>query len=163
MQPFTRTELEPPSDQKIAEIVEETLAKMPHYSREQIEARIRRNFEEDCKGEAFINDKYLVIKYRSKWQGGEDLWWLSIRRLDREAIHDWRELQQIKNEIVGPRNEGFEIYPSESRIVDTANQYHLWVFVNPEVRLPVGFFEGRQVDYSNGKHHKQRPMSCGTE
>ena len=28
----------------------------------------------------------------------------------------------IKNLIVGPEHEGFEIYPAESRLVDTANQ-----------------------------------------
>jgi hypothetical protein len=28
--------------------------------------------------------------------------------------------------------------------VDTANQYHLWVFCDPKVRLPVGF-QDREV------------------
>ena len=31
------------------------------------------------------------------------------------------------------------IYPAETRLVDTANQWHLWVFVDSKVRLPVGF------------------------
>ena len=56
-------------------------------------------------------------------------------------MHDWRELQAVKNLIVGPEHEGFEVYPAESRLVDTANQYHLWVFLDPKVRLPVGFRE----------------------
>ena len=50
---------------------------------------------------------------------------LSIRRNDREAVHDWRDLQRIKNELVGPECEGFELYPAESRLVDTANQFWL--------------------------------------
>jgi len=29
--------------------------------------------------------------------------------------------------IVGEEHEAFEVYPAESRLVDTANQYHLWV------------------------------------
>ena len=41
--------------------------------------------------------------------------------------------------IVGEEHEGFEVYPAESRLVDTANQYHLWVFVDATVRLPVGY------------------------
>ncbi len=68
-----------------------------------------------------------------------DVFWLSIKRRDRAAIHDWRELQTIKNSIVGDEHEAFEVYPAESRLVDSANQYHLWVFADPKVRLPVGF------------------------
>ena len=52
-----------------------------------------------------------------------DMFWLSIKRRDRAPVHDWRELQQIKNMIVGDEHEGFEVYPAESRLVDTANQY----------------------------------------
>lgn len=58
--------------------------------------------------------------------------WLSIKRNDREVIHDWRELQRIKNEICGTDREAVEIYPREDRLVDTSNQFHLWV-------MPLGF------------------------
>jgi hypothetical protein len=68
-----------------------------------------------------------------------DVIWLSIKRRDKAPVHDWRDLQVIKNLIVGPEHEGFEIYPAESRLVDTANQYHVFVFLDPKVRLPVGF------------------------
>lgn len=68
-----------------------------------------------------------------------DVLWLSIKRRDRATVHDWRDLQRIKNMIVGDEHEGFEVYPAESRLVDTANQYHLWVFVDAAVRLPVGY------------------------
>jgi hypothetical protein len=44
-------------------------------------------------------------------------------RLDGQAIHDWRELQRIKNEIVGDEIEAVELYPAESRLLDTANWY----------------------------------------
>jgi hypothetical protein len=63
---------------------------------------------------------------------------LSIKRLDREPIRDWRELQQIKNAIVGEEAEAIEIYPADSRLVDAANQYHLWCF-RPGFKIPVGF------------------------
>ena len=68
-----------------------------------------------------------------------DVVWLSIKRRDKAPVHDWRDLQVIKNLNVGPEHEGFEIYPAESRLVDTANQYHVFVFLDPKVRLPVGF------------------------
>ena len=64
--------------------------------------------------------------------------WLSIKRIDREQMHDWRELQRIKNELVGAEVEAVEIYPAESRLVDTSNQYHLWCFVGG-LQLPFGY------------------------
>jgi len=89
--------------------------------------------------EVYRNSKYQVIKKQIDTRVEEsEMVWLSIKRIDREIIHDWRELQNIKNEIVGRYCEGIEIYPAESRLVDTANQYHLWVFVNPQYRIPFG-------------------------
>lgn len=64
---------------------------------------------------------------------------ISIRRVDREPVTDWRDMQAIKNAVVGEECEAIEIYPAESRLVDTANQRLLWAFVDPSVRLPVGF------------------------
>ncbi len=64
---------------------------------------------------------------------------LSIKRNDKEPIHDWRDLQEIKNQLVGEENEAFELYPAESRLVDMANQYHLWVFKDKELKMPIGF------------------------
>lgn len=84
---------------------------------------------------------------------------LSIKRLDKEPIHDWRCLQQIKNMIVGPEHEGIELYPAESRLVDTANQYHLFVLKRRGERFPVGFQE--RLVLAPGAHDddsKQRPF-----
>ena len=71
--------------------------------------------------------------------------WLSIKRLDKEPIHDWRDLQQIKNEVMGEEAEAIEIYPAESRKMDVANQYHLFAFTT---KIPVGFV-GRAVESSD--------------
>jgi hypothetical protein len=86
-----------------------------------------------------VNDRYQVT--RSDLGAG----WvhLSIKRLDRRPIRDWRALQRIKNELVDPEREAVELYPAERRLHDTANQYHLWVA--PEgMEWPIGF-EGRSV------------------
>ena len=81
---------------------------------------------------------------------------LSIKRRDREPIHDWRHLQEIKNALVGEQCEAFELYPAEERLVDTANQYWLWCFADPTMRLPIGFTE-RSVCYeTNWEGTKQR-------
>ena len=68
--------------------------------------------------------------------------YLSIKRLDREPIGDWRAMQKIKNAIVGAEWEAVEIYPAESRLVDTANQYHLFCWDAP---FPIYVFNRREV------------------
>jgi hypothetical protein len=81
---------------------------------------------------------------------------LSIKRRDKLPIHDWRDIQRIKNELVGPEIEGMELYPAESRLVDTANQYHIWCF--PNATFPFGFHEGRLVTEAESDGSKQRPF-----
>ena len=69
---------------------------------------------------------------------------LDITRRDGDTCSNWRHFQQIKNELVGPECEGVELFPAESRLVDTANQYHLWVMPNTRYRFPFGY-ENRLV------------------
>jgi len=69
---------------------------------------------------------------------GQDQFWLSFKNRDRSAHHDWRDIQRMKNELVGPEREAFEIYPAESRLHDTADQFHLWVLPAGE-SVPFGF------------------------
>lgn len=109
---------------------------------------LARRFVEDAKGEAiYRSEDYQVnVRHFETPLSERGMLWLSIKRVDKAPIHDWRALQAIKNAIVGPENEALELYPAESRVVDTANQYHLWVFVDPAVRIPVGFTERRVTD-----------------
>jgi hypothetical protein len=83
--------------------------------------------------------------------------WLSIKRRDKAPIHDWRDLQRIKNDLIGEENEAVELYPAESRLCDSANQYHLWVLADPELRFPFGYNE-RFVAEGNWEGSKQRPF-----
>lgn len=93
----------------------------------------------------FTNNLYTVIGRRlaPDVETSPSMVWLSIRRNDRKPARDWRHLQRIKNELVGPECEGVEIFPAESRLVDQANQTHLWVILDPQFRWPFGFNEGR--------------------
>lgn len=87
----------------------------------------------------FQNDLYVVQA------GGEAPFIrLTIWRHDRQPCENWRHLQQIKNQLVGPEHEAAELFPAESRLIDTANEYHLWVHVDPRFRFPFGF-ESRYV------------------
>ncbi len=100
----------------------------------------------------YKNSKYQVIKREIDGEAGlPNVVWLSIKRIDKECIHDWRDLQEIKNKLVGEECEGIELYPAESRCVDLANQYHLWVFNDPEYRLPFGFKERAIGDEAGAK------------
>lgn len=108
--------------------------------------------QEEKKKTYFLNDKYQVaISVGEK----EPLFHLSIKRLDRESIHDWRDLQEIKNQLIGPDNEAVELYPAEARRVDSSNQYHLYVLSNPKLRFPFGF-NARFVSEQTVGKSKQR-------
>ncbi len=72
----------------------------------------------------FVNGRYQVNLYG--WPDGVTFQ-LSIKRRDKEPIFDWCELQGIKNHIAGPDMMAVEVYPAESRVIDMANQYHLWI------------------------------------
>ncbi len=51
---------------------------------------------------------------------------LQIESNDQRPIHNWREFQRIKSEILGEEEEALELYPAESCLVDDRNAYHLW-------------------------------------
>lgn len=85
----------------------------------------------------YKNSRYQVFLRVIRDTKFGDGFHLSIKRLDREALHDWRDLQRIKNELLGEEFEAIELYPKESRLVDGANQYHLWCF--PEFEFTFGF------------------------
>lgn len=100
------------------------------------------------------------------------IWHLSIRRNDNQPMRDWRELQRIKNELTHPEADAVELFPAESRKVDTANQFHLWVFMDDAERpvssrvLPFGWLAREVSDRSSHPEHyqsgaTQRPLDAG--
>ena len=110
----------------------------------------------------FLNSRYQVsvYNYDSPW-GRLD--WLAIVNLDRSARHDWRDFQRIKNELLGEDREAFEMYPSEERLVDTNNQYHLFV-LPPGKAFPIGFAARDVSDQiPEGTVHKQRSFESPPE
>lgn len=96
--------------------------------------------------ELWCNDVYEVfVRYMEPDRGREGTLHLSIKRLDREPVTDWRHKQSMKNEIAGPMREAVELYPAESRLVDSANQTHLWVG-SEGAELSVGYQEYAAFD-----------------
>lgn len=106
---------------------------------------------------AFVNSRYQVFMSKQATKHGDCIH-LSIKTHDRSAWHDWRDLQRIKNEILGPEYEGFEVFPAESRLVDTSNQFHLWCF--PKGVFEFGFGGERTVTDADGimPNQRQRPF-----
>jgi hypothetical protein len=108
--------------------------------------------------ELWMNDRYVVYVQRDD---DAHVRVLSIRRQDRKAVHDWRHLQQIKNELAGTDAEAVELYPAEARLIDTANQYWLWC-LPPGEHFPLGFAEDRTVtDDDGGTGARQRAREPG--
>jgi len=90
--------------------------------------------------QTFTNDLYVIAVERR-----EPFFRVSIQRHDRQPCREWKHLQQIKNELFGTRHEAVELFPAEDRLIDTGNEYHLWVHCDPGYRFPLGFERGRCV------------------
>lgn len=96
----------------------------------------------------YANDKYQVAVDYSQWDSkkGDGIIWLSIKNHERTTGISWQHKQWIKNDICGEEMEAVEIFPAESRMVNTANQYHLWVMKKVPFGFPVGFVTKDDVD-----------------
>lgn len=109
---------------------------------------------------------YEVYEFRVPVPGwpGDEVTWLSIKRRDKDVIRDWRHLQKIKNDICGPEREAVELFPSESRLVDTSNQFHLWVLASG-VMFPFGYTARAVVASATDRYvpnqARQRPFGEG--
>ena len=114
----------------------------------------------------WANNKYIVhVRTDLPMKDGSDilLTHLSVRNNDNTPIRDWRDMQYIKNELVGEENEGFELYPRESRLVDTANQFHIWVFQEEKNGIPIGWEERVVTDLMNHPDHRNKMKSVGNQ
>lgn len=108
----------------------------------------------------WMNSRYTVLLRRVQAEPAcEPIVHLSIRRNDRRPIANWRDLQRIKNELVGSQCEGLQIFPAEDRLVDTSNQYHLYVFTNPAYRIGIGYRERlvAELPYGNSVQEPFEP------
>lgn len=108
--------------------------------------------------QSFYNGKYQVVIKRDG-----DLTILAIRREDRRPITDWRDVQWIKNQLLGPEVEAVQLFPAESRLVDTSNQFYLYAYP-AGYRFPFGFSERRvaesvSVNVDGHGRSQQRPFA----
>jgi hypothetical protein len=134
------------------------LAQPPSYFREFFNGRIPALHErlawieqqvlQSLSWELYRNDTYVVMIERT-----EPYIHLCIRRHDSEPCKNWKHHQQIKSELIGPEYEAVELFPAESRVIDTTNEYHLWAHPSPSYRFPFGFSWNRFIT--------ERPLAVG--
>jgi hypothetical protein len=129
---------------------------MEQYGLDEAGARALLDKElEQC--ETWVNDLYQVQKRYHE----HDVIHLNIRRRDGAAmVRDWRHFQLIKNQLLGPECEAVELFPAESRLVDSCNKYHLYGSADPTYRFPFGWQE-RDVSYEEHRDipgMRQRPL-----
>ena len=105
----------------------------------------------DDSAEILLNSRYRVAKY----DDGEIIH-LSIKRLDGQALQDWRELQRIKNEVLGDEVEAVQLHPGESRLLDMCDQIHLWAL--KKGRFSFGFEERSVTEGTMFPGQTQRPF-----
>lgn len=138
-----------------------------HLKQNQMDSLAKTLRSDEHSMDVWKNDLYTVIRsYLRAEERDEDspkLVHLSIRRNDRSTAKDWRHFQKIKNQLVGEEAEGVELFPAESRMVDTSNQYHLWCIEAPG-GFNFGWFDGR-ITTSNppATGAAQRPFVDGEE
>lgn len=117
---------------------------------------LRRLYEESQRMTHYRDATYHVALLKDEEHGfpGAIVWHLSIKRHDRGVIMDWRDLQAIKTTICGAEAEAVQLFPAESRVVDTSNQYHLFAFMKMGgkklPRFPVGWSTGARTDEPGG-------------
>lgn len=85
---------------------------------------------------SYVSDKYQLEIYTG-WQDGpfddvvldSDMIWMSFKRRDKDIIQSREVYQKILDGVFSQDQTNmvlFEVFPPESRLVDAANQYHLW-------------------------------------
>ena len=147
-----------PAQRKIQEAKQLAATKkaFPHFSEEDIKRAIH-------KDEVWGNDRYTVTVTFKTDQGRDGYIEIGVHNHKRTTIMHWAHLQQIKNEIAGPGREAVMIFPSEDRLVDTANEYWLYVYPTGEfprwdgvtdqdgyaVEEPLGMNKGRVVQHKD--------------
>lgn len=92
-------------------------------------------------GRIFLNSRYQVeVRHSGEYPVFGSVAELSIKRRDKEALYDWRDIQLIKNQLFGANCTAIQIFPPERHLVDTANQYYFYVF-SDAFEFPFGFKE----------------------
>jgi hypothetical protein len=150
---LVKTSVTPRSEEQLIKEAEKVVKAFPHMTIEQAKMGLHK----DIYAEIYVNDIYQVAVYRN--EDADDLvhveelkgrcTWLSIKRRDKRPVNNWQDMQTIKNRLVGVNCDAIQMFPAESRMVNTANQYHL-IVLPEDAHVPFGWGT-RFVDTENRK------------
>jgi hypothetical protein len=106
-------------------------------------------YQEHKNLELWANDRYLVQLHRN-YQGEMNpnpppRTMLAVRLISGEPFGNWADLQEIKNQLLGPEAELVQLLPAESRKMDMVNMY--WFYDNAGAQFPFG---SRRREVANG-------------
>jgi hypothetical protein len=90
------------------------------------------------KTETFANDKWFVIVNEGVGKEGTPFLHIWIEAHDKRSEPTWAECQAIKNQVLGADQEMVQLYPSERRVMNSANVYHLWGVKGAPLPLGLG-------------------------
>ena len=135
-----------PTQERLEEQAKQMMHDFPEsYARltfQDVKIRLMREYIQ----ETWQNDIYIILVYRN--EAADDMvhdpeykgkcTWLSIRRRDRRPVNNWQDMQTIKNRLCGTECDAIQIFPKESKMVNTSNQYHL-IVMPEEVNIPFGW------------------------
>lgn len=147
----------------------------PRFARNPEQQKVKQAHGLPDDDEIWVNDLYqVVVRYMKPTEpepgvpeGRDGMIHLSIHLHTRDPIRNWRHLQAIKNEVAGEDRWAFETFPPEKFLVDTSNEYHLYVMPKG-ADLGFGFHErlvssDDQAEAYNDAPHKgkQEPWEPG--
>ena len=154
--PFVQTALIPLTKTERETRIDDIVSRFPQMSRDEASAAL----DDVNTDTVFVNSRYqvngrIVVNVPPFGMIAH----LSIKRLDKDrpGANRYRDFMRIKDELTDPKYEAVEIYPARSDEIDTANQYHLWVFVS-DFKLPFGWHGQRVVDGNSPIGGKQEPL-----
>lgn len=160
--PLERAEIIPKTSAQLEAMAKRMCEEMPDMT---WELAMQSLLEAEKDQEVYINDVYQVLVYRGV-NADEMIHqpnlkgkcvWLSIKRRDKTPCTSWQDFQTIKNRLIGTRHDAIQIYPSEERMVNTSNQYHMIVFPT-HYTIPFGWMS-RAVSTEDKGHSEQEELN----
>lgn len=103
--------------------------------------------------ETWCNEKCQVFIYDyPSVEGWPPIIEMSLKLNTREPWADWRDFYRIKSELCGTACWAIEVYPAQEFLVDSVNQYHMFVFP-PGILFPIHLLQAPITNYS-GNYQK---------
>jgi len=97
--------------------------------------------------DTWCNEKCQVYVYDyPPLEGWPPIIEMSLKLNSREPWRDWRDFYRIKSELCGTKCWAIEVYPAQDALVDSCNQYHMFVFP-PDVAWPIRLHQAKITSY----------------